>query len=461
MPPLSSVGSFAVLAGQTVTNTGPTVLAGDLGLSPGTAITGFPPGQVLGGATHAADAVALQAQADLVLSYDALASQPCEFDSTGVDLVGRTLAPGVYCFTSGAQLSGELVLDAQGLPDAVFVFQIASTLITASNATVRMINAGETCNVFWQVGSSATLGTGTTFVGSILALTSIQLGTGATVAGRALARNGAVTLDSNQVSPGACGVTAPPVCRDLGAAAPYDVFTVGDFSGHDGAVAGAVASGGDFFGSSFSIGQGLAPGQLALLIGGDVRYTNGSVNGDLVYGGEICWICDVTVAGTITPGHPVDFVAAGDYLSDLSASLGALPASGTVTVQGTSLLLVGTNTGLNVFSVTAAQLAGARSVDLQVPASAQVLINVVGGGTVQLRDLTWNANGLPAGRTLINAAEATRVELQGSTVEASLLAPGASVQFDGGLVTGQIVSQSMAGGARIESAPWSACIEAP
>jgi hypothetical protein len=211
-PAFSTAQSFAVLAGQTVTNTGPTVVFGDLGVSPGTAVTGFPPGSVSGGVTHTADAVALQAQSDLTAAYLDIAGRACNFDLTGIDLVGRTLAPGVYCFSSSALLSGALVLDAQGSPDALFVFQVASGLTTASNASVRMINGGETCNVFWQVGSSAVIGTGTTFVGSILALTSISLGTGATVSGRVLARNGEVTLDDNQVSVGSCAGCSGTVC---------------------------------------------------------------------------------------------------------------------------------------------------------------------------------------------------------------------------------------------------------
>jgi len=204
---LGTADSFAVLAGQTVTNTGPTTVAGDLGVSPGTAVTGFPPGMVTDGVIHAADAVALQAQADLTTAYNALAGQACNQDLTGQDLGGLTLTAGVYCFSSSAQLTGALTLDAQGNPDAVFIFQIGSTLTTASNASVLVINGAPSCNVFWQVGSSATLGTGTSFVGSILALTSISLTTGAQVFGRALARNGSVTMDTNHLEVGICGDT--------------------------------------------------------------------------------------------------------------------------------------------------------------------------------------------------------------------------------------------------------------
>jgi uncharacterized repeat protein (TIGR01451 family) len=208
-PPLGTEQSFAVLGGSTVTNTGPSIITGNLGVSPGSAVTGFPPGIVTGGTTHAADAVALQAQNDTTTAYNNLATQACTSDLTGQDLVGKTLVAGVYCFSSSAQLTGALTLDAGGDPNAVWVFKTGSTLTTASGSSVLLANGGQPCNVFWQVGSSATLGTTTSFVGSILALTSITLGTGANVSGRVLARNGAVTLDSNTVATAVCGV--PPV----------------------------------------------------------------------------------------------------------------------------------------------------------------------------------------------------------------------------------------------------------
>lgn len=210
-PGLGSAASFAVLGGQTVTNTGATTIFGDLGVSPGTAITGFPPGTVTAGATHAADAVALQAQSDVTIAYDDLAGQACTGDITGQDLGGQTLTEGVYCSTSSSQLTGTLTLDAQGNADAVFIFKMVSTLTTASNSSVSVINGGTACNVFWQVGSSATLGTTTQFVGNILALTSIALQNNADVVGRALARNGAVTMDTNDVTIVGCpGAPATP-----------------------------------------------------------------------------------------------------------------------------------------------------------------------------------------------------------------------------------------------------------
>ncbi|MGI8785929.1 MAG: ice-binding family protein [Acidobacteriota bacterium] len=204
-PSLGSAQSFAVLGASTVTNVPAlgTIITGDLGVSPGSAITGFPPG-IVNGAIHLNDTVAIQAQSDAAVAYNALVDEPCTTNLTGQDLgTLPTLTPGVYCFSSSAQLTGTLVLDAQNDPDAVFIFQIGSTLTTASNSSVVVINAGQNCdgfNVFWQVGSSATLGTGTAFSGNILAFTSITLTTGASVAGRAFALRGAVTMDTNKVS---------------------------------------------------------------------------------------------------------------------------------------------------------------------------------------------------------------------------------------------------------------------
>jgi type VI secretion system secreted protein VgrG len=203
-PGLGTADSFAVLAAETVTNTGPSVISGDLGVSPGTAVTGFPPGSVVNGMIRANDAVAAQAQADATTAFNNLAGQACDVDLTGQDLGGLTLTAGVFCFSSSAQLTGTLTLDAQGDPDAVFIFQIGSTLTTASNSRVMLINGADPCNVFFQVGSSATLGTNTMFVGTILALQSIGANTGASVAGRLLALNGAVTLDSNNVTRPEC-----------------------------------------------------------------------------------------------------------------------------------------------------------------------------------------------------------------------------------------------------------------
>ena len=197
---LGSAGTFAVLAGSTVTNTGvTTTIQGDVGVSPGAAITGIPAGQPSPGSIHAADATAATAQADLTTAYNDLAGRACGTTLTGTDLGGLTLAAGVYCFNTSAGLTGTLTLDGQGNPNAVFVIQIGSTLTTGSSSAVNLIGLAQAKNVYWQVGTSATIGSGTAFKGTIVALSSITLNTGASLSGRALARNGAVTLDTNAI----------------------------------------------------------------------------------------------------------------------------------------------------------------------------------------------------------------------------------------------------------------------
>ena len=191
--------SFAVLGGSTVTNTGPTVINGDLGVSPGSAVVGFPPG-IVNGMIHAADAISAQGQADLTTAYNILAGLPAGIAVTG-DLGGLTLQSGTYTSSTSLGITGVLTLDGQGNPNSVFVFQIGSTLTTASGSRVVLTNGANAANVYFQVGSSATLGTASEFRGRILALTSITLTTGASIdCGAALARNGAVTLDSNYVA---------------------------------------------------------------------------------------------------------------------------------------------------------------------------------------------------------------------------------------------------------------------
>ena len=207
-PSLGAAQSYAVLAGSTVTNTGPSTIGGDLGLSPGTSVTGFPPGTV-SGTIHAADAAALNAKNALVTAYDNAAGQSCTLDLTGQDLGGKVLTPGVYCYTTSAQLTGALTLNAQGNAAAVWIFKVGSTLTTASGSSVVMTNSGSQCNVFWQVGTSATLGSATSFAGNILALSSITTTTGAKIVGRALARNAAATLDTNNITPNSCPAAVP------------------------------------------------------------------------------------------------------------------------------------------------------------------------------------------------------------------------------------------------------------
>src|SRR5580692_5023546 len=198
---LGQAASYSVLAGSTVTNTGPTTMFGDLGLAPGSSVTGAP--HVLG-QTHVDDAVAIEAKLNLTTAYNAAASRPTE-GSAGTDLAGQTFTPGVRTASGALLLSaGSVVLDAQGDPNAVFIFQIGSTLITGSNTTVQLVNGAQACNVFWQFGSSATLGTGTRFVGTVMASASITANTAATIHGRLLASTAAVTLEDNTITTSNC-----------------------------------------------------------------------------------------------------------------------------------------------------------------------------------------------------------------------------------------------------------------
>jgi len=205
---LGAADSFAVLANSTITNTGDTVINGDLGLSPGTSVTNFPPG-ILNGTQYINDEVAAQAQTDLAKAYGDASDQPCTGNLTGQDLGSHTLTPGVYCFDSSVGLTGELTLDGQNDPSAVFIFQIGSTLTTAASSSVTLENEAQACNVFWRVGSSATLGAGTDFEGNILASASVTLTTGTNVAGRVLAQNAAVTLDTNIITKAICTEVTP------------------------------------------------------------------------------------------------------------------------------------------------------------------------------------------------------------------------------------------------------------
>jgi hypothetical protein len=201
---LATVAPFVVLGGQEVTNTGPSVLNGALGVAPGTSLTGFGLPAVVNGATHNNDGVANQAQSDLTTAYNVAAGQALTQDLSGTNLGNRTLTAGAYRYTSSAQLTGPLTLNAQGDPNAQFVFMIGSALTTASASSVVMINGANPCNVYWQVGSSATLGSTTAFQGNLMALSDISLNNGATVMGRVLARNGTVSLINNVLTASNC-----------------------------------------------------------------------------------------------------------------------------------------------------------------------------------------------------------------------------------------------------------------
>lgn len=247
---LGSAANFLVLGGSTVTNIGTTVVAGELGAAPGTTITGFPPGIVTeGGKTHMGDALALQAQNDATLAYNSSVGQPCNIHLADQELGGKTLTPDVYCFSSLAKLTGQLVFDAQGNTAAVWIIQIPGGLSTASNSSVVVTNGSGVCNVFWIVGESATIGASSTFAGNILALTSITMATGASLSGRALARNGAVTLDTNNISKPPCAQTSAstptptPIPASAHVSVEYQCAADGRVAVSVGLTAGVIVSG--------------------------------------------------------------------------------------------------------------------------------------------------------------------------------------------------------------------------
>jgi hypothetical protein len=222
---LGTAANYAVLGASTVTNTGPSVVNGSLGLSPGTSVTGFPPG-IVTGSVDAADAAALQAQADLTAAFNAAAASPTTA-TIPVELGGTTVTPGVYASPAGTfGITGTLTLDAQDDPNAVFIFKAASTLITASASNVDLINGAQAPNVFWVVGSSATLGTYSILQGNVLALASITMTTGVTLDGRALARTAAVTLDTVTITPPAS--VRPPITTSTGLASSVNPAPAGD-----------------------------------------------------------------------------------------------------------------------------------------------------------------------------------------------------------------------------------------
>jgi hypothetical protein len=323
---LGTAQSFGVLGGSAVTNTGATTVNGNVGVSPGTAVTGFPPGVITGGAIHTNDAVAVQAQNDLTTAYNQIAATPCTVDLTGQNLGGLTLTPGVYCFSSSAQLTGALTLDALGNPNALFLFKIGSTLTTASGSSVTVINGGSSCNrVYWQVGSSATLGTGTSFAGDILALTSITLTTGANTSGRALARNGAVTLDTNNVD--SCGAVVCPVIAVNPPTLPSG--TVGS------AYNQTVSASGGTTPYTFSISSGALPAGLIL------NAATGAITGTPTTPGTFNFTITATDAGGCSGNRPYTITIASPDCPVITLNPGTLqpgvlgtPYSQSVTVTG-------------------------------------------------------------------------------------------------------------------------------
>ncbi|MDV5149570.1 ice-binding family protein [Streptomyces sp. SBC-4] len=278
--PLGTTASYSVLAGQGVTNTGNSVLDHDLGTHPNGAITGFPPGRVLG-AVHPADDQARQAKIDLIVAYNQaagqLTGQAPDFPLAAGIGGGQELLPGVHRATSGVGLTGDLILNAGGNPNAVWVFQIPEALTTASSSRILLTNGASPCNVYWQIGSSATLGTTSTFVGTIMALTSIFVNQGASVEGRALARNGEVTLNNNRIFLGGCATGGTTT----------GTTTAGTTTGTTTGTTIAGATTGTTTGTTLGLTTGTTTGTTVGLIGGglpSVGLVTGGTSGNITAG---------------------------------------------------------------------------------------------------------------------------------------------------------------------------------
>ena len=343
---LATADGFAVLAGSTITNTGNSVISGDVGLHPGTAVIGFPPG-VVNGSMHVTDAVAEQAKADLVTAYNDAAGRPLSATSPP-DIGGQTLTAGVYKTGSvpSLGLTGNLTLDAQGDPGAVFIFQAASTLVTATDSSVTLVNGARACNVYWQIGSSATLGTRTAFKGTIMALTSISANDGVTVDGRLLARNGAVTLINDTITRSRCAGGAGGDTGGGGAGETGGDAT-GGATGGGGQTGGGTAGGGTGSTQTGGGGGGTAGGGT-----GSRESSGGSAGGGAQTGGGTSRAAKIggakiggdTAAGDNGGGQTSSGTATGD-----TAGGGRGERSGS-SEQG-STLLTGPNlpfTGLDI-----------------------------------------------------------------------------------------------------------------
>lgn len=303
---LGTVDSFVILGGSTITNTGTSVITGDLGLSPGVAVTGFPPG-TLTGTQHVADALAASAQLDLATAYSALSQLP--INTVPTELGSTVKIPGVYDSAAGTfGITGTLTLDAEGDSTAVFIFKTASTLITAASSNIVFVNGAQACNVFWQVGSSATLGANSNFKGNILAVASITLTTGAAVEGRLLAQSGAVTLDTNVVTKATC--TVPPHSRGEKTSGSITVvkLIINDNGGVKVSKDFPLFLNGDLISSGHSFTKG-APGSYTVTETGDTSYTRTFTGGcdadgliNLVPGdNKICIVTNDDIATTTPP----------------------------------------------------------------------------------------------------------------------------------------------------------------
>ncbi len=397
IPPLGGAQGFSVLGGSTVTNTGPTVVTGQLGVSPGTAITGFPPGAVIGGTIHSNDGVAALAHTDASTVFTQLGLELATVNLTGQNLGGLTLTPGIYRFDTTAQLTGTLSLNTQNDVNAVFHFLIGDALTTASNSSVLVLNGGSN-NIFWQIGSSATLGTGSSFAGTIIADQSITLNTGANLAGRALAINGAVTLDTNVVTVPPFLIGPPPPPPFAGTGSVWNGGASNLWSGVNwspnlsGATTSTLAPAADVI---FSV-TGIVPQNQNTILDANATISSLTVNDPVPVTISGPGLLSIDGSGATT-GITIN---AGAGLTTIDSNVALLGTAEPITVQNAAGLLVNgvisgatgltkagvgqlTLTGANTYTGGTTVLGGVLEVDGSIAGDALVSGGLLGGtGTI-------------------------------------------------------------------------------
>lgn len=414
---LGAAATFSVLGGSTVTNTGPTILIGDLGVSPGSAITGFPPGSVTGTIYVGSASLAGTAHADTVTAYGLIQGMPVNSNLTGQDLGGMTLTPGVYHFDTSAQLTGNLFLDPLGNSNSAFYFQIGTTLTTADFSSLTVVGGLQLSNIYWQVGSSATLGIGSALSGNILASQSITLTTGSSLSdGRALAINGGVTLDSNNINNG--GLAGAPI-----------------------GINGTYWKGGI---SNLWSDMNWSP---------DIT---GAVNQNIpALGANV--IFSVTGVAPANQNTLLDMNQNIDSLTINDSAAVSISGPNTLTISGAGLVTgIQVNNGAGLVTIGSNLVLAGASQTIGVNNTAGMVISGVVGGTIGLTktgttQLTLTGENVYTGPTNINAGTLQVGNgLTGSILAGSLVtvAPGASLLID--LVNGGVWSNAVVNNGQVQ-----------
>jgi cytoskeletal protein CcmA (bactofilin family) len=466
-PNLGASGGFVVLGASTVTSAGASVITGNLGLSPGISVTGFPPGKLVG-TLHIADPAAAQAQLDLTAAYNDAAGRTLGAIGLAGNLGGMTLAPGLYKSTSSLEISsGDLTLDAQGDANAVYIFEMGSTLVTTVGRKVILAGGAQAANIYWQVGSSATLGVSSVFKGNILALASITVATGASVEGRLLARTAAVTLDGNIV---AAGAVAPVVilAPAVSSAAPSNGAIGVAVNSTIVANFNEVMSASSINTSTVLLKQG------ANVVSGTVSYAGQTAifTPVLYLSPSTVYTATITTGASDTAGKPLaanmvwSFTTAGTIVAVPPATLGGLGAfeilaGSTVTSTGATTVTgdLGVSPGIAVTGFPPGTLVGTLHVSDPTAALAQLALttayNDAAGRSVGAIGIAGNLGG----QTLVPGVYKSTSSLEISSGDLTLDAKGnanAVFIFEMGstLVTGTGRKVILAGGAQAANIIW-------